>query len=356
MAVHLQADDFSDIVAGVLRHLGRLKIENIAQEDQDYPAYRTWMKKDRVTYQGGRGIQENLYTNVSGNARHVGLLDEDDTNFPDLVKQLQVPWRHANSFWLVEYRTDVLMNTGDATLVDTIDLKRKDAMLSLIEEIEQKAWGDAPTFADELLPWGVKTWIVKDATTGFNGGLPSDHPTMAGVNLTNVPHFKNYAGLYSIVDKADLVTKLRDMHYYIRFMSPITLPEYAGSIKEDYRLYTNRAVGSEIETIGEAQNENLGRDIAPMEVRSAFKTTEGGELLFRGNPIIQVPQLESDTSNPIYSINHRTFKVVCLKGGYMIETRNRAPYQHLVEQYFTDISYNYKCTNRRRNGVLALSA
>ena len=76
---------------------------------------------------------------------------------------------------------------------------------------------------------------------------------------------------------------------------------------------------SDIEDVGEAQNENLGRDIAPYGDNMAV-------LAFRGHPLLYVPQLDADTTNPFYGIDHSTFMPVCPQGDYLRETgRNDAP-------------------------------
>ena len=152
----LQADNIADLVAGTLRELGRLKIQNIAQELQDYEIVPRMFKKNKLTFDEGYGIQRNLYNQVSGNARHVGLMDADQVNIPDLIKQLQVPWRHADAFWGVEFRSDILMNRGGAKIVDLVKLKRADAMLSMIELIENAFWADAPASDDTKLPYNLK--------------------------------------------------------------------------------------------------------------------------------------------------------------------------------------------------------
>jgi hypothetical protein len=340
----IQASSLADLVAGTLEHLGKLKIDNIAQSRQEYFA-PTWMRKNRVTLSDGYAINFNLYNEVSGNAAHIGVYDEDVVNIPNLVKTGTVPWRHAQSQWAIEYKTDVLMNRGASKIVDLIKLRREDAALSLVEELESKAWGDVPATTDVVNPYGVKYWIVKNNTTGFNGAEPGSHSTVGGVTLANSPNFKNYTAQYTNVTKADLVTKMRTMHRKCRFKSPEGVSLAAASdMRENYKVYTTESVISDIENLGEAQNENLGRDIASMN---------GGSMTFRGHQICWVPELDADTTNPLYFLAHHTFKVHMLKGDTFRESRSTAPHQHDIEQYFTQASYNYVCFNRRANGVLA---
>jgi hypothetical protein len=342
---YIQAGSLADLVAGTLAHLGKLEIENIAQPNQDYFA-QGWMKKERITLSSGRAINFNLYNEVSGNAQHVGLYDEDVVNIPDLVKTGTVPWRHVQSQWAVEYRSDVLMNSGDSEIVDLIKLRREDCALSLLKVIEEKAWGDVPGTTDEVLPYGIKYWIVKNNTTGFNGAEPGSHTTVGGITLSTSPNFKNYTAQYTTVNKPDLVKKMRTMKRMVGFKSAVNLNEHTkAKMREKYRIYTVESVVADLEDVGEAQNENLGRDIASIN---------GEDLRFRGHPIMWVPELDSDTDDPLYFINHGTFRVHMLKGNTFRETRNTAPHQHNIEQYFEEASYNYVCHNRRLNGVMAL--
>ncbi len=338
----VQANSLADLVAGTLRHLGRMKVQQIAQDLQDYEVFTSWFKKDKVTFDDSYGIQRNLMYRAGDTATHRGLLDEDVVNIRDVIKQLTVDFVQATTSYAIIYQ-EVISNRGPSRIFDLIKTRRAAAMLDLIQILETKAFGDAPALANTLDPFGIKYWIVPSATTGFNGGLPNDHTTVGGINLTTVPNFKNYTARYAAVTKPDLIKKMRDMHYYTGFKSPVDMADYTKGRGKDYRVYTSRAVVSTMEEVGEAQNENLGRDIA---------SVDGVDLAFRKNPIRTIAALESDATNPVYFVNHGTFYPICHKGDYFRETQKPAPLQHDVEQVFVDVRYNFVCVDRRRNGVI----
>lgn len=344
----LTAQDISDLVATTLYELGPLKMQQIGQNRQYYEVYSKWFKKDKVTFDSGQGIQRTLMNRVDSNAAaHVGYTDPDSVNIIDVIDQLQIPWRHARSSWGLIYQTDILMNSGRALVLNVIKPRRLAALLGLIEQLEDKGFASPDSSSNKTDPFGIKYWVVKNATTGFNGGAASGHTTVGGVSLTDSPTFKNYTALYTTVSKSDLISKLRTAHRKCRFISPITVQDYRGAVGERYRLYVNETTISSIELVGESQNENLGRDIASMD----------GQMTFRRNPIIWVPVLDDDTTNPIYMIDHSTFYPVILKGDYLRESdAMRSPNQHNTFQVFVDLSYNYLCLDRRRNAVLATSA
>ena len=346
----LTASDIQDLVAGTLRELGRMKFQQIATGLQEYEVMSRWFKKDKVSFDNGYGIQRSLMTRLPDAFNHVGLYETDVVNVENLIKQINIPWRHAQTAWAFE-RREVLMNRGEALIFNVIEPRRIGALTKMAEGLEDAAWS-APASTDKKLPYGLPYWIVKNATTGFTGDYPSGHTTLAGIDLTSAPTFKNYCDQYTSVTKADLIAKMRLAYRKIRFKSPVQGKDYATPLADKYRLYVNDTTVQSLESIGEAQNENLGRDVASVHAGDV-KNMEDGALLFRGHPIIWVPKLDSDTTNPIYMIDHSTFMPVVLKGDFMRESEvMKAPNQHNVFQVFVDLTYNYLCLDRRRNAVI----
>src|SRR3990167_4188128 len=185
-----------------------MKFQNIASTIQYCEIFSRWFKKDKVTFESGRGIQKNLLNRLNtAAARHVGLMDSDAVSNIDVMDQLTVDWVHAETHWVLIYQTDILMNSGKSSIVDTIKMKRASSLIAFVEMLEEKAWGSPPSSSNKVLPWGLKYWVVTNATTGFNGGAPSGHTTVGGVSLTDSPNFKNYTAQYTTANKTDLVSK-----------------------------------------------------------------------------------------------------------------------------------------------------
>lgn len=343
----VEALDYVDLVKGTLRELGRMKFQQIAQELTSYEIFSRWFQSDKVVFEEGIGIQRTLMLRMPDVARHVGWTDQDNPNVEDLMGQLQVPWRHATTNWSFKYQ-ETLMNRGKALIFNLIQPKRAGAMLSLVEQFESAGWSSPSEETNKIDPFGVGYWVVKNPTQGFNGGLPSGHSTVAGIDLSDAPNFRNYTGTYSDYTKADLIKKMRTMKRLTDFQSPVDINDYRNGRGNRYRVYMNEETISAMEDIGEAQNENLGRDIASID---------GVSMAFRGHPMRYVPHLDSDTENPVYFIDHSTFYPYVLKGDYLRESDPiRSPTQHDWYTVYVDISYNYLCVDRRRNGVLHKAA
>lgn len=357
----LALESINDLLLGTLKELGRARFQQIAQNLQTYEVVSQWFKKDKVQFDEGLGIQRNLMISLSKQAKHTGIMSTDSVDIPSLMAQLVVQWRHAMVGWGFAYQ-ELLVNRGRALIFNVVKPRRIDALVSLAEELESKAWS-APVNGDTLLPWGIPFWVVYSATAapgGFTGGLPSGFSTLAGIDLTAAPNFKNYCSTYVNVTKGDLISTMRQGHRKLFWMPPVNVADYGKGPYQNLRLYTNNTTFTAIEALGEAQNENLGRDIAPFGSPLEVKWVDG-VLTFRRHPIRWVPQIDDTTimtsataTNPIYMIDHSTFYPVCLQGDFLRESPVlRAPAQHNVFRLFIDLSYNYLCTDRRRNAVFS---
>lgn len=335
----LHAQDIADMLLSTLKDLGRLKFQQIAQNLQDYEVVPKLFKKERVTFSSGFGIQKDLLTKLTDSASHVGLHHVDTVNISDVLDQMNITWVHATNNWSHEVR-EKLMNKSPAKIVDQIQARRKSAQISMVELMENAFFG-TPDAGNSLIPFGLKYWIVKNATTGFNGGAATGFTTVAGIDLSLVPKFKNYTTQYTDVSADDLIKKLRTMVRKVGFQSPVSIPDFRRGRGQRFRIYLNEGTISDMEDLAVAQNDRLGRDLAPMDDVTSFKR----------NALVWVPKLDADSTNPLYFVDLSVFYPVVLKGDYFRETVKMAPNQHNTVVVHTDLTYNYICVDRRRCGV-----
>jgi hypothetical protein len=110
-------------------------------------------------------------------------------------------------------------------------------------------------------------------------------------------------------------------------------------------IYTTSSVIGYMEEILEANNMNLGNDLA----------SKDGRTLFKSSPIMWAPYLDSDTQNPVYMIDWEWFAIGVQPGW---ENKLGAPYPlrgiaHNVHRVDYDVTLNTVCTNLRRQAVIA---
>lgn len=335
----LADSDIRDLATGTLKELGRLRFNQIATRFQRYEVMSRIMKKDKVQFEDGTGIQRNFMVDENGAAKMVGLYATDTRNQTDVLSTVDIPWRHTNTHYLWE-RRELLVNNGKSRIVPLMKMRRAAAMISLAALMETEFWNKPSDSTDKLHVFGVPYWIVKNATLGFNGGAPTGFASGAG-NLLH-DRWKNYTGQYVGVSKPDLIKKMRKAHRLCDFQSPTDIPDFREGAGDDYRIYMNETTISSYEDLAEGQNNNLGRDLAPMDDTTAFKR----------NPVRYIPYLDSDTTNPVYMINFADFYPVFLKGDYLREADpDNSGGSHNTWYVDIDLTWNVLCTNRRGQAV-----
>jgi len=332
--------DIGDLVTSTLDDLGRLKFSDAASTLQNYPFFSSILKKDRVSFESGTGVQRTIMVQHNNAAKNVGMFQTKTTNVADSLKTILVPWRHTTTGYAFE-RREMLMNRGAAMIVKLLKVRRSDALLSLAELIESDGWNKPADDTDKVQPFGVPYWVVQNNMTGFTGSLASGFTSgPGGLNSDTYTRTKNYSFQYTNINKTDMLSKLRTGHRKIRFKSPIDVNDYRKGAGERYRGYTNETVLKGMEDLAEGQNDNLGRDLGVMD----------GVTTFRRNPLFYVAELDDNNvkTDPIYLLDMNQFYPVILSGDYLYE---HAP-QKVAGQSNTfvidiDLTWNMVCAHRR---------
>ncbi len=349
----LDAGEIADMVVTTLKNFKRMKFQQIAADLQDYEMMSHWLKKDRVIVDDGRSITRTLMLKRGGSAKRTGLFGTDSVNVYDHLADLDVPWRHVTVNWAFEKR-EMLMNSGKSLLNKIVLPRRAGALIARAALLETDAWKTLGGSDDES-SYGLPYYLVKNASTGFEGGHASGHSSTAGIDVATYPNYKNYTFTYDSNSSTDfskntLIKPLRTMHRKLGLKSRVTTHDLGGTkTMNRYRLYVNEVVMAGLEEVGEQQNENLGRDIARY---GGDRDIAADTLVWRRHPIVWIPKLDEDTTNPLYAVDHSTFHPVVLRGDFLRESpAKEGSNQHNTIVIHVDLTYNFVCIDRRRNGV-----
>lgn len=327
-----------DLVSATLRDLGKPNVTEIATDTQDHVAWNELLKTNRVEMQSGIGVQWNVMVNHAQSARHVGLGGRDEIDIVDTMTQATADWRGTTVNWAF-LGPEIDMNAEPSRIVDLVQQREAAAMIALAEKVESAFWGAPVASDDETTPWGVKTWMPKNATEGFNSGMPSGYTTL-GLSTTAYPRWKAWSFQYGDITPDDFIAKMSKAATFTKFKSPVKLPTFGDTYQMGY--YTNYQVYGPLEQQLRAQNNDLGKDIA----------TYDGEVMFRRVPLRWVPKLEADTTGPIYGINWTDFKTIYLRNWWLRRTRVPVyPGQHTMNATFLDAIYQWIMRSRRRSFV-----
>jgi len=338
----LLATQVNDLVQTTLRDLGDSKYVEIATNLQRHTAMSEIFNKNRVELTAGYGVQWDVKVTQTGAAQNVGFGATDTLNDVDTMVQAQADWRNTTtSYSTIGQIVD--MNREPSRIVNYVASKRIDSLISLAELMENNFWGPPVAASDNLTPWGVNTWLVKSATEGFTGTMPTGYSTIGNLSTTTYPNWCNWAGPYTNVTADDLARRWRKAATYTGWKPPVQgIPSF--NTGDKYGFYTNYGVIGPAEEILQSSNENLGSDLAKYD----------GTLIFSRTPVVWVPKLDADTTNPVFGINWGLFKTFILKGWWLKETNIPIyPGQHTVSAHFMDCTYQPVMRSRREHFVLA---
>jgi hypothetical protein len=333
----LQASDIADMMVHTHKEFDEMKWEDMISDYRETVALQILDSNA----ESGVGDKCEFYLQHSHNssAEFTGLDATDNVTHPNVFTKGSVGWAYGRYSWSVHHAL-VSMNSSPAKILDYMRSQYISGLASWVVLLENKLWRSPVAGTDD--PLGIPYWIVKNNTQGFNGSLPSGYTDVGGISPTTYTKWKNYTDQYAAITKDDFVRKLRRAAEMTNFKSLVSeIPTHALTKKG---LYCGYPVIGTLEEILESQNDNLGNDIASRD----------GKVVFRGISFNRVPELEADTTNPIYMIPWGKFKVRKLKDWWNRATKiDMVPGQHNMSAEFRDFFFNTVCYSRRHCAVLA---
>ncbi len=346
----LQASGLADIMTATLPHLGKLKMTDMMSKYHDTIAVKRIFNQKKRKVDDGQSIRFNIIEDIGGSFTFVPLAWTASPTIKNVLTYGSVEWRYWKWDWSMIYEESI-MNSGPSKILDIMKARRLSELGSMIVGLERHIW-TAPDASDELSIYPIPYYIVKSNTAvttndGFNGGNPSGFSAVAGINTSLTTgaglRYRNYATQYSTVSKVDLIRKMRRGTVYTNF-KPLSEDFSNYEVGDDRGWYTNYSVVSVMEEILEAQNENLGKDLASMD----------GKALFRGAPITTVQELDLDTTNPIYGIQWSVLGFTRMRNNWMRDIRvDLNPNQPTVSTVHNVSGCNTTCEDRRQQMVFA---
>lgn len=333
---------------------------------QRYEAVSRWFKKDKIEVDGGTSYTRKIELTDNGSARHISPYEKLDFTQVDGLSDIDVRWSIIVGSWVTE-RHEILRNRGKAKIIPYLQKKRMSGLKSYYNELESKAWATPLNASDKKNPFGLPYWLTKmtsatkatlaagsqrgfygynpiygDGTTAADcGGLDSSSTS----TLAGAARWRNWAAAYpnSAFDLG-VIGELRWAFLKLGFEPPEQLSDLrVGGKMNNFRIYTNDVTRIAYETLANQQNDNLGNDLDQF----------GGNVSFRKIPIKYVPLLDTDTSNPLYLVNHDHFFPVVREGEWEREAEPMNDRQQ-PSVYTTTINgeYQYFCDNRREAGAV----
>jgi len=308
-------DQFADVVELTSRKYIRSNYVNLLTDKQDHPAAKELIKKSMMSREGTNAQAEGIYwkarMRTAASYRHIAATTPDQVNITQDYVGMSAPWRKVEvKYAFLEDEID--FNMGEEQIVDLVKEREKGIDFDFIEGIDADYW-TPPSATDALAFRSLPYWCPKTGATttgGFDGTVLSGFSDKGGLSPTTWPRLKNYCFLYTDVTLGDLISKLRDMFDLTYFKPPIPgvadLGKPSGPAKA---LYTTLSVRKQFADVADSRNDNLGPDVATMD----------GKVTFRGAEMVWVPELDRDTTNPIYQIDFSTFRMIPKPGWWQVK-------------------------------------
>ncbi len=346
-----------DLVEATTEKFGKMKLTDVSNTTQHFRAFNRLFRAHQVSIRGGTKIRINLLTERTNTSRWTTLYADDPS-----VGQVSglthgyAPWRFGDFRWAYDEREQDV-NAGEEMIQDYIRVKRLQALNDWANFFESWFWGSPPSSSDVETPWPLKYWLTKDVTTAgtfdstvagagsFSGGAPSGHTTVAEINPSTYTQWKNYTYKYTDITDDDALSRWESALRATNFEPP-TGASYPQHGKGDqFEHFCGLALLKEYERFAKRQNENIGYDLG-------YRTP----TYYRA-PIVWVPQLDSDTDQPIYSLNWGQISTVVFAGKWMKERRAiQSPKCEYVWVTTTQNQFNVVFWDRRAHSVGAKAA
>lgn len=314
-----------------------------------------WFADKRDKQKTGSRASWNIMYRKGSSGKHADWTEKDTVSIQNVTKSGYAQWVHAtyNVSW---FRQELLMVQNDPdALFDLMAARHASEQIGFLEDVLEPALWGAPTSEEDAqtTPMGIPFWIQKDADTtpagDWNGGDPSGFSNGAGgLPTATYSGWKNWTAGYTDISNADLFRKMRYSFKKLGFKKPRILNK--GQMAESTRnthLYCGLDTQLDAVDVARTNNDSIGWDLGAGD----------GETKFYGHELEYIPYLDNDSDAPIYMVNTDTLFPLVLKGDRFRESEPMmSNEQHNCFAVYTDLTYQYACDNRRRNGVISLES
>ncbi len=360
MSTGISNSDLVDLQRTTLENLPNMEFET-ALRQQEFPVVNQWFQKDKIQEDNGTSISRRIMLDNSGNARHVRLYQKSSINQGNALRPLTAPWVQVEGQYSIE-RREALRNRKPAMYIKLLETRRLDSMLAMAYTLEDRGWVAPENSSDDLFPRGLPYYLSKlvpsTAVAGYDSAIDVAGTfagrriiwhdgtftltDKSGIDPTAQGLWRNYVDTITGIDGA-AIKKLAKAFYATKFTAPITVTDLKSGPASKYRIYMTLNDMVEYDDLARKSNDNLGADLAKFHGISAFNRV----------PIQWSPNLDADTSLPIYGVNHAKFFPIVMEGDWMRENEPMIdPELHNVIVTFVDGSYQYFNTNIRESGFV----
>lgn len=327
---------------------------NLTQQYRNTTVVSRLFKSKKVPEEGGKALAWKAKVTKVNNRRTTTTYDRDSSNIGNGMKEAKVDWSMVTNNYSFDINEQAFQGGSMTEIIDIIAVKEAELAENELEGLEEDLWTCPAADADPTPRYGIPYYLVKNSssTPGFNGGAPTGYTTVANLNPSTYPRWKNWTFTYTLntYTRTDIVRKTVEAMHKTNFMP---LPGVAGMPSSDptWALYTTWAAYEALQELAEQRNDNLRKELGFMN----------GQLTIMGVPLVWCDALDggqdgtgaaADTTNPIYGVDWSQLSLRFLKGRNNIRTGpDKVAGAHNQRTVFVDSTCQFKYVRRDRGFV-----
>jgi hypothetical protein len=353
--------DVGDITTFYLENFMPKTWQDIARPRQFY-AVTELLNKRRKMEPASEKTTWNLKVNSAANTTADSFFSEDSLNRIDLGIKAELKWSYQKTHMLWDRREPALRSSSETKILDYMDMQKTDMYDGFYEQNENWFW-TLPTApndgsAGDPVPFGVPYYVTQSSTTafGFNGDVPTNYTTVAGVSPTTYPKWKNGTFRYTSMNNGDFSKKLGEAMDKCQFGSPRPGSDNEEEPALDFELVSSYKPWQDYQDFLFESNDTTGMDAG--KYRGGRPSYSMNYQMFRGVPwswspaISEVSGTARDLNEPVYGLNWSTWDV-CSQNGLFMEQDEpiKLNNSHNTRVVWMDTALQYRCNNRRLNFV-----
>jgi len=310
---------------------------------------------------GGDHLEGHITLDSEGNARLVGIWEQDTLEKKNIQKKYRAYWRQAKGGMLWNLM-ETSLNSGAEKIYDTLSSQYRSAVKDIIETVYLSLLTGPTSATDDESPYSINTWLrvgTASSTGGWTGyqaryndgstpGTAFDTAGLTSSASVNTGWASYYADHLGNIDES-LLSLLDVAVRKLNFQAPIipSDPSMGKNGLINFSMYSSNNVLKKLNTFYAKADDNMGynRD-------SHYGTPTFMSIPFAYCDILDTARTSLYGTDPIFGLSHSQIYPVIHSDWNFKTIQTQDPNRAVVLQKLMYLRYQMWCENPRWAGFL----
>lgn len=316
--------------------------------------------RNAMKVKGGDQLEGHITLDSEGNARLVGIWDQDTLVKKNLGRKYTADWRQAKGGMLWNLM-ETSINSGAQKIYDVLEVQYDSAIKDIIDAVYLTLLTGPTSATDGDSPNSLNTWLrvgTASSTGGWTGyqsryndgstpGTAYDTAGLTSSSSVNTGWASYYADHLGNIDES-LLSLLDTAVRKLSFQAPV-VPKTVGAENglTDFSMYTTNNVISKLNTFYAQSDDNMGYNRDSHWGTPTFKS-----IPFAYVDILDTARLSLYGTDPIFGVNHREIFPIIHTDWNFKEIDAKDPNRAVVLTKLIYLRYQMWCNNPHEAGFL----